>query len=43
MKLRGDLAELLVTTSPQLYRKYISDEKDKSVLYVELLKALYGT
>ena len=43
MKLRGELAELLVTTSPQLYRKYVIDENGKSVLYVELLKALYGT
>ena len=43
MKFNGELAELLVTTSPQLYTKYIVDENGKKVLYVELLKALYGT
>ena len=43
MKLRGDLAELLVTTSPKLYRQYIMDENGKKVWYVELLKALCGT
>ena len=42
MKLRGELAELLVRTAPELYRKYITDENGKPVLYVELLKALYG-
>ena len=43
MKLRGELAELLVTICPQLYRQYLMDENGKMVLYVELLKALYGT
>ena len=43
MKLKYDLAEILVTTSPQLYRKYLIIENGKTVLYVELLKALYGT
>ena len=43
MKLSGELAELLVTILPKLYRKYIRIEKGKKVLYVELLKALYDT
>ncbi len=43
MKLKGKLAELLIKTDPQLYRKYIIYEKGITVLYVTLLKALYGT
>ncbi len=43
MKLRGELAELLVTTAPELYHPFLHDENGKSILYVELLKALYGT
>ena len=42
MKIRGELAELLATVSPQLYRQHVTDENGKSILYVELLKALYG-
>ena len=43
MKLEGTMAELLVRLDPKLYRKYVKTEHGKSVLYVELLKALYGT
>jgi len=43
MKLKGKVAELLVRTAPELYRKYISYEKGKITLYVEALKAIYGT
>ena len=43
MKLQGELAELLVTTAPELYHPFLHDENGKAVLYVELLKALYGT
>ena len=43
VRLEGTMAELLVRPDPKLYRKYIKIECDKSVLYVELLKALYGT
>jgi len=43
MKLKGELAELLVTTAPQLYRQYVLNDQGKPVLYAELLKALYGT
>jgi hypothetical protein len=42
MKLRGKTAELLVRTAPELYRRYITIENGKPVLYVELLRALYG-
>ena len=42
MKLRVELAELLVITSLQLYIKYLHDEGGKPVINVELLKSLYG-
>ena len=38
---RYTLAELMVKTDPKLYRKYLSDEKGKKVLYLRLRKALY--
>ena len=43
MKLHGKAAELLVKTAPELYRKYITIENGKNVLYVEAWKAIYGT
>ena len=43
MRLQGMMAELLVKLDPKLYRKYVRSENRKPVLYVELLKALYGT
>jgi hypothetical protein len=43
VKFEGEIAEMLVKLDPKLYRKYVKDENGKSVLYVELLKALYGT
>ena len=43
MKLEGTMAEMLVKIDPRLYRKYIQVERGKPVLYVELVKALYGT
>jgi hypothetical protein len=43
VKFEGKIAEMLVKLDPQLFRKYVKDENGKSVLYVELLKALYGT
>ena len=39
---QGKLAELLVKTDASLYRKYIIIENGQEVLYVELLRALYG-
>ena len=43
LRLEGTMAELLTRLDPKLYRKYIFSERGKPVLYVELLKALYGT
>ena len=39
----GPLAELLVQVDEKLYSKYLCTEKGKSVMYVQLQKALYGT
>jgi hypothetical protein len=41
--LEGKMAEIMVRIDPKLYRKYITVENGKQVLYVELKKALYGT
>jgi hypothetical protein len=43
IKFEGEMAEMLVKMDPKLYRKYVKDENGKTVMYVELLKALYGT
>jgi hypothetical protein len=43
VKFEGEIAEMLVRMDPELYRKYITDENGEIVLYLELLKALYGT
>ena len=42
MRMNGTLAELMAKTDPKLYRKYLTDEKGKKVLYLRLQKALYG-
>jgi hypothetical protein len=43
MLLRGRLAELMVKTAPNIYRKYITiDGNTQPVLYVKLQKAMYG-
>jgi hypothetical protein len=43
VRFEGETAKMLVRMVPKLYRKYVRDENGKVVLYVELLKALYGT
>jgi hypothetical protein len=43
MLLRGKMVELLVKLQPELYRKYVITSKNgEPMLYVKLLKALYG-
>ena len=43
MIIRGRLAELLCEIAPETYLKYaIRDKKGNLILYVRLLKALYG-
>jgi hypothetical protein len=43
VRFEGEISKMLVRMDPKLYRKYVRDEKGKAVLYVELLKELYGT
>ena len=43
MKLEGPLAELRAKCDPTKYQPYLILEKGKPVLYVELVKALFGT
>ncbi len=42
MKMVGTLVELMVKTNPKMYRQYVVLEKGRSVLYLQLQKALYG-
>ena len=42
MRMNGMLAELMTKRDPKLYRKYLTDEKGKKVLYSRIQKALYG-
>ena len=43
MKLEEKMAEMLTNLDPKLYRKYVTNKKWRTVLYVELKKYLYGT
>jgi hypothetical protein len=43
MRLEGTMVELVVRLSPETYSKYVVKEGSKSVFYVQLKKALYGT
>jgi uncharacterized membrane protein YgcG len=43
VRLEGPMAELLTRVDPAKYRTYMSTERGKQVMYVELQKALYGT
>ena len=43
VRLRVKLAEMMVATTPEIYKKYVSvNRKGYLVLYVEALNALYG-
>ena len=42
MTIRGKLFKLMVNTAIEVSRKYVITEIDMMVLYVQLLKALYG-
>eukprot|EP00956_Cyclotella_meneghiniana_P035517 scaffold115573_cov38-Cyclotella_meneghiniana.AAC.1 len=43
MLLRGQLAELMVKVDPELYGPYLTKtKKGESILYVKMLKAMYG-
>jgi hypothetical protein len=42
MKIRGPMVDMLVEMEPTRYAKYVVYEGKEKVLYVQLLKALYG-
>jgi hypothetical protein len=44
LRMDGPMADLLVKVNPEKYREFVAkDHTGKSVIYVELKKALYGT
>jgi Reverse transcriptase (RNA-dependent DNA polymerase) len=43
MKIRGPLVTMLIELDPDLYSPFVVEENGNTVLYVQLLKALYGT
>ena len=43
LKMEGRLAKLLVKLDPKLYRKFLSVDNGRSIMYVKLKKALYRT
>ena len=43
MKIEGKMAQLMTKIDPKKYEKYTVTEKGKPVIYVRLMKALYGT
>jgi len=42
MKIRGELVDILVDVSQEIYSNYVVQEKGQCVFYVQMLKALYG-
>ena len=42
MKIVGELLEYLVEIAPETYSKYVVMEKNRKVLYVVVIKAIYG-
>jgi hypothetical protein len=43
MKIRGSLVDILVSVDPTTYKEYVTQKGNQKVLYVQLLKAVYGT
>jgi hypothetical protein len=42
MKIQGQLVDLLLEITPEAYKPYTVYENNKMVLYVRMLRALYG-
>ena len=42
MKITGVLVDLLVKLAPDVYTSYVVFENGKKILYIEVLRALYG-
>ena len=42
MKIRGALVDMLLEIAPELYTDFVVYERGQKLLYVQMLKALYG-
>ena len=42
MKIRGVLVDILCQLAPEVYQPYVVEERNNKLLYMEMLKALYG-
>jgi hypothetical protein len=42
MKIRGQLVDILLELCPGVYNDYAIDERKHKIMYVRMLKALYG-
>ena len=42
MKITGKLVKWLIELSPETYQRFVVEERGKKVLYVEVLRAIYG-
>ena len=42
MKITGVLVDLLVSMSPEVYGPYVMTDRHRRVLYVQVLRGLYG-
>ena len=42
MKIRGALVDMLVQIAPEIYKDFVSYERGQKILYVQVLKAIYG-
>jgi len=42
MKIKGPMVDMLVDIEPQTYKKFVKGEDGSKVIYVQVLKAIYG-
>jgi hypothetical protein len=42
MKIKGKLAEMLILLDEQRYKDFLVSENGEKVIYVQVIKALYG-
>ena len=42
MKIRGALVDILIDISLEIYSEYVTYENESKVIYVKIVKALYG-
>ena len=42
MKIRGALVDMLVQISPEIYKNFVAYERGQKIIYVQVLKAIYG-